>query len=36
MIERFALDSVAFGIPSWSVGAQQFGPHAYALRLASI
>jgi len=27
---------VAFGIRSWSVGAEQFGPHAYALRLASI
>jgi len=27
---------MAFGIRSWSVGAEQFGPHAYALRLTSI
>ena len=33
VIERCALATMAFGIPSWSVRAQQFGPHAYALRL---
>ena len=32
VIERFALATMAFGIRSWSVRAEQFGPHAYALR----
>jgi len=36
VIERCALATTAFGIRSWSVGAEQFGPHAYALRLTSI